>query len=85
MMLHLRATGFAPLTLSDPARHAALVPDSPTRKRRPPFDPHAYKPRNLIERMFCRLKDGRRIATRYDKLAPNFAAVTLAAALIGWI
>ncbi|HLY44641.1 MAG TPA: transposase, partial [Stellaceae bacterium] len=40
----------------------------------------------LIERMFCRLKDWRRIATRYDKLAANFAAaVTLAAIVIWWL
>jgi transposase len=31
-----------------------------------------YKSRNAVERMFCRLKDYRRIATRYDKLATNF-------------
>ena len=36
--------------------------------------------------MFCRLKDWRRIATRYDKLAINFAAaVTLAAIVIWWL
>ncbi|ASY72468.1 Mobile element protein (plasmid) [Sinorhizobium fredii CCBAU 83666] len=36
-----------------------------------------------MERMFCRLKDWRRIATRYDKLARNFmAAVELAATII---
>jgi putative transposase len=36
--------------------------------------------------MFCRLKDWRRIATRYDKLATNFtAAVTLAAIVIWWL
>jgi putative transposase len=34
--------------------------------------------------MFCRLKDWRRIATRYDKLAANFAAVMLAAVIIWW-
>jgi len=35
--------------------------------------------------MFARLKDWRRIATRYDKLARNFhAAVMLVAAIIGW-
>jgi len=39
----------------------------------------------LIERMFSRLKDFRRIATRYDKLAANnAAAVTLAAVVIRW-
>jgi len=36
--------------------------------------------------MFCRLKDYRRIATRYDKLATNFlAAIYLAAAVIWWL
>lgn len=39
---------------------------------RHPFDPIAYQARNVIERTFCRLKDFRRIATRYDKLARNF-------------
>ncbi|ASY60905.1 Mobile element protein (plasmid) [Sinorhizobium sp. CCBAU 05631] len=39
-----------------------------------------------MERMFCRLKDWRRIATRYDKLARNFmAAVELAATIIWWV
>jgi putative transposase len=33
------------------------------------LDPKAYKLRNLIERMFCRFKDFRRIAARYDKRA----------------
>jgi putative transposase len=45
----------------------------------------AYKQRNHIERMFCRLEDFRRIATRYDKLAANFAtAVAIAAIVIWW-
>jgi putative transposase len=63
-----------------------VIPNNPTRKHHHPFDPEAYKLRNLIERMFCRLKDWRRIATRYDKLARNFAAaVMLAAVVIWWI
>jgi transposase len=63
-----------------------VIPNNPTRKHLYPFDPEAYKLRNLIERMFCRLKDWRRIATRYDKLAANFAAaVTLAAIVIWWL
>jgi transposase len=39
---------------------------------------------NLIERMFCCLKHWRRIATRYDKLATNFAAAVAPAAVIIW-
>ncbi|HXR95993.1 MAG TPA: IS5/IS1182 family transposase, partial [Rhizomicrobium sp.] len=39
-----------------------------------------------IENAFCRLKDFRRIATRYDRLARNyFAAVCLIAAIVWWI
>lgn len=62
-----------------------VIPNNPTRKRIHPFDRDCYKRRNLVERMFCRLKDWRRIATRYDKLARNFlSAVCLAAAIIWW-
>jgi putative transposase len=61
-----------------------VIPNNPTRKRVHPFDPAAYKLRNLIERMFCRLKDWRRIATRYDKLAINFAAAVALAAIVLW-
>ena len=45
-----------------------------------------YKTRNAIERTFCRLKDFRRLATRYDKLAATFlASVRLATALTWWL
>jgi len=40
----------------------------------------AYRSRNLIERMFCRLKDFRRIATRYDKRADTYLSAVLLAA-----
>jgi len=61
-----------------------VIPNNPTRKAFHPFDDVAYRQRNLIERMFCRLKDWRRIATRYDKLAVNFAAAVALAAIIIW-
>ena len=62
----------------------AVIPSNPTRKHPHAYDADAYKQRNLIERMFCRLKDCRRIATRYDKLARNFLAGVLIAAAITW-
>ena len=63
-----------------------VIPNNPTRKRVHPFDRKAYKCRNIIERMFCRLKDSRRIAIRYDKLAATFdAAVCLATIVIWWL
>ena len=50
------------------------------------FSPVLYRDRNAIERMFCRLKDLRRIATRYDRLAINFlAAVSIAATVSYWL
>ena len=50
------------------------------------FSPVLYRDRNAIERMFCRLKDFRRIATRYDRLAINFlAAVSIAATVSFWL
>ena len=63
-----------------------VIPNNPTRKRQHPFDRQAYRQRNLIERCFSRLKDWRRIGTRYDKLATNFAAaVALAATVVYWL
>ena len=61
-----------------------VIPNNPTRKSPHPFDDDAYRQRNLIERMFRRLKDWRRIATRYDKLATNFAAAIAIAVVIIW-
>ena len=60
------------------------IKQNPTRKRMHPFDENAYRGRNVIERAFCHLKDWRRVATRYDKLARNFAATVILAAIIRW-
>jgi transposase len=57
-----------------------VIPGRSNRKNRIRHDKHAYKGRNVIERCDCRLKDFRRIATRYDKLARNyFSALCLVA------
>src|SRR5690606_1701456 len=48
------------------AQGAQVVIPSTTSRRAPiPYDQAAYKARNLVERLWCRLKDWRRIATRY--------------------
>ena len=61
---------------------APNIPPKINRRFRPPFSRVLYRARNAIERMFGPLKDFRRIATRYDKLAVNFlAAVHLAATI----
>jgi transposase len=64
----------------------AVIPNKSNRIRLHRFSRRAYKGRNAIERCFCRLKDFRRVATRYDKLARNFlAAVHLAAIIAYWL
>ena len=63
-----------------------VIPNRSCRKQPFSFNKRLYKLRWLIESAFSRLKDFRRVATRYDKLARNYlAAVCLAAALVWWI
>ncbi len=66
--------------------HGAIpvIPNKSNRVVIHPFSKRAYKGRNAIERCFCRLKDFRRIATRYDKLARNFLASLHLAALVAY-
>jgi putative transposase len=63
-----------------------VIPPKANRRKPPPFDPQAYKMRNAIERAFCRLKNWRGIATRYDKRTANFLArVCIASAVTYWL
>jgi len=65
---------------------APNIPPKANRRWKSGFSPYFYRNRNAIERMSSRLKDFRRIATRYDRLAQNLlAAVCLAAALCYWL
>jgi transposase len=49
------------------------------------FSPHLYRARNLVERFFNRIKQCRRIATRYDKLAANYLAFIQLASIRLWL
>jgi transposase len=63
-----------------------VIPNRCNRIEPFPFDKRLYKLRWRIEAAFNRLKDFRRIATRYDKLARNYlASVCLVAALVWWL
>jgi len=63
-----------------------VIPNKSNRKQPFSFNRKAYKHRHRIENAFCRLKDFRRIATRYDRLARNFlASVCLVAAIVWWV
>lgn len=53
---------------------SAVIKPHPKRKKPPHFDPVAYKERHHIEQTFSKLKQFRRVATRYDKLDRTFDA-----------
>ena len=62
------------------------IPSKANRRWKSCFSRTHYKGRNAVERMLYRLKDYRRIATRYDKLATNFlGAIYLVAAITWWL
>ncbi len=63
-------------------RARCCIKPNPTRKRRKRYDRQRYKHRNVIERFFCRIRRCRRVATRYEKKAPNFAGFIYLAAFI---
>lgn len=67
------------------AGKTVIIPPKRNRKVQREYDKDIYKSRHLIENFFCKLKQFRAIATRYDKTARNFlAAIYLASATI-WL
>ena len=63
-----------------------VIPGGRNRKRPIRYDQERYQGSHLIENAFCRLKDFRRVATRYDKLAANFlSGEALATAIALWL
>jgi transposase len=63
------------VALINAAGAAAVIPPRSNRTEQRAYDHHLYKDRNLVERFFNRLKQFRRIATRYEKLARNFTSM----------
>jgi transposase len=59
-----------------------VIPSVPGRSQKRDYDEDLYEERHLIENFFCKLKQFRAIATRYDKLAVNFLAGVHAAAIV---
>jgi len=58
---------------------------SNSKKPNPEFDSHLYRLRHLVENLFARLKHFRSIATRFEKLARNFKAMTYLACTFIWL
>ena len=68
------------------ARHHACIPSKSNRKMPIDHDRDLYRQRHKIENMFGRLKDWRRIHTRYDRCAHTFmSAICIAATVIFWL
>ena len=62
-----------------------IIPSRSNRKQRITFDKARYRERNIVERSINRFKQWRRVATRYEKLAANYAAVILIAASMHFV
>jgi len=63
----------------------AVIPNNPSRARKYPLDKHLYADRHLIECCFSKLKQFRRVATRFEKTARHYLAVVTIAATILWL
>jgi Transposase and inactivated derivatives len=63
----------------------AVIPNNPSRARKYPIDEHLYAQRHLVECCFSKLKQFRRVATRFEKTSANYLAVVTIAAVILWL
>ena len=63
----------------------AVIPAKRNRKNPAPHDAEKYKWRNLIERLFSKLKNWRRVATRYDKSKESYLGFVAIAAVKLWL
>ena len=80
--------GYGSPTARRRLRRRGIRPVIPTKKdqpRRPDFDRAAYRQRNRVERLINRLKQFRRIATRYEKHAANYLAMLTIGMILLWI
>jgi transposase len=62
-----------------------VIPRKSNEKHKGRFDKEAYKQRNVVERFFNRLKQFRRVATRYEKRGENYKAMLSLAAILLWL
>jgi len=63
----------------------AVIPNNPSRALKHTLDPHLYAQRHLVECCFSKLKQFRRVATRFEKTARNYLAVVTLAAIVLWL
>ena len=66
-------------------RIGSVIPPKANEIPDPAFERDAYRERNAVERLINRLKQWRRIATRYEKRAANYLAMLSIAAILRWL
>src|SRR6201989_375466 len=71
-------------TIANKGRTAG-IPNNPSRALKHPLDKHLYAQRYLVECCFSKLKQFRRVATRFEKTARNYLAVVTLAAIVLWL
>jgi transposase len=62
----------------------AVIPSKSNARKPIPHDKNLYAKRNIVERFFCKMKDMRRLATRFEKTARNFCSMLYIFAVMCW-
>jgi len=62
-----------------------VIPGRKHRREQIEYDTHVYKERYLVENFFCKIKEYRRLATRYDATTNAFRAFVILAAILLWL
>jgi len=62
----------------------AVIPSKSNTRQSIPHDVRLYRQRNVVERFFCKMKDMRRLATRFEKKARNFLSMVQIFAIRCW-
>jgi len=63
----------------------AVIPSKSNARNPIPHDKNLYAMRNIVERFFCKMKDMRRLATRFEKKAVNFLSMVQLFAIRCWL
>jgi transposase len=66
-------------------RITPIIPSRSDQPENPDFDRQTYRKRNLVERLVGKLKQFRRVATRYDKLDRHYLAFVQLASIVLWL
>jgi transposase len=62
-----------------------VIPPRENRRDQRAYDKHLYRERHLVECFFCKLKEFRRVATRYDKLEITYLTMVTIASCLIWL